>query len=291
MAHAEGMTSRIVAGAVIAAVDGSIDSRRGVRWAAEQAYLENRPLVVVHATGRSGAMNRLEDSVSTARRTLREATALVKEAHGDLAVTSLSIAGDPRTVLVEESGTAHLLVLGSRGRGVVKSKLLGSVSADVAKRTKCPLVVTRPTPAGAVKDGIVVGADGTAESLPVIEFAFRQASLRRLPLTVIHCVYDSVTAVLGARGPAYDHPDADELRILVAESVAGLGPKYPDVHVSTRVDRGTVEECLLAWSRPWNLVVVGRHPVHAFRPSASTAVLERSNSVVAVVPEAAPARG
>jgi nucleotide-binding universal stress UspA family protein len=169
--------------------------------------------------------------------------------------------------------------------------LLGSVSAEVAKHAACPVVVTRPTSPGALKDGVVVGADATAESVPVIEFAFQQASLHHLPLTVMHCVYDAVSAISGARGPVRDHTVVAERRMLIAESVAGLREKYPDVHVTTRLERGLAEECLVVGPRPWNLIVVGRHPVRPFRSSASTAVLERAHSAVAVVPEAAPSSG
>jgi nucleotide-binding universal stress UspA family protein len=278
------MTIAIPAGTVIAAVDGSVDSRRAARWAAEQAHLERRPLTLVHATGVRPAPSLTHRSAVL----LQEAAALAEEAHPDLTITSLSVPGEPREVLVDASATAHLLVVGSRGRGTVLSKVLGSVSAEVAKHAVCPVVVTRPTPPGAVKDGVVVGADGTPESVRVIEFAFRLASLRRLPLTVMHCVYDPVAAVVGARGPVHDHPAADELGLLVAESVAGMRERYPDVHVTTQLTRGLVENCLGAGPRPWDLVVVGRHPAHLLRSSPSTGVLERSHSVVAVVPVPAP---
>ena len=284
------MTSAIVSGAVIAAVDGSLDSRRGVRWAAGQAHLERRPLVLVHATGgdNGGATTwqRLDDSISPSQILVQEAVAFAEERYPDLAVRGVSVPDDARSALIDLSMAAHLLVLGSRGRGPVRSKLLGSVSAKVAKCAACPVVVTRPTQPGAIKDGVVVGADGTVESLPVIEFAFRHASLHGLPLTVMHCV-DAPAGVVGARGSAFDIADMEERQVLLAESVAGLSERYPDVRVRAQLNRGLIEECLMSGPRPWNLIVVGRHPIGHLRSSASTAVLERSHSVVAVVPEAA----
>lgn len=284
------MTSTLAPGTVIAAIDGSVDSRRGARWAAEQAHLEHRRLVVIHATSEEAGRTVLGEHRRNSHVFLDEAVALAEEVDRRLPITAVSVPGDPRHALVEVSRTAHLLVLGSRGLGPVRSKLLGSVSAEVAKRAACPVVVTRPTSPGAIKDGVVVGADATAESVPVIEFAFRQASLRQLPLTVMHCVYDAVSAVAGARGPVLDDIDTAELRMLIAESVAGLREQYPDVYVTTRLERGLVEECMVIGPRPWNLIVVGRHPVRAFRTSASTAVLERAHTAVAVVPEATPSR-
>lgn len=48
-----------------------------------------------------------------------------------LAITAHAAEGDPRELLVELSRDAHLVVIGSRGRGVFRSRLLGSVSANV----------------------------------------------------------------------------------------------------------------------------------------------------------------
>ena len=253
--------------------------------------------MIIHASGgdgtgtdawtvdRDGDVNWLDDSGRSSHLILQEATALVRESLPDLAVKSASVPGSPRKALIDVSTSAHLLVMGSRGRGTVRSKLLGSVSAHVTRYAACPVVVTRPTSAGALKDGVLVGADGTQDSIPVIEFAFRQASIHRLPLTVVHCVSDAPMMAGTPRDSTMASPD-DRSRLLLAESLAGLGEKYPDVHVQPKLARGLVEECLTEGPRTWDLVVVGRHPVDAFRSSDSTAVLERSRSVVAVVPEA-----
>ena len=286
------MTYNISPAAVVVAIDGSIDSRRAVLWGARQARLEHRPLVLVHALGSTLAPTRprlFDDAARPSAEILDEAVALAEDCHPDVEVSGVAVPGDATAALVEISATARMLVLGSRGRGPVRSKLLGSVSVAVARRAACPVVVHRPTSPGRIQDGVVVAADGTLESLPVLDFAYRQASIHRLPLTVLHCVHDTVAAVVGARGPADDFPEGDTVRMLVAESLAGLTEKYPDVHVATRIERGTVEDFLTSRRRPWHLIVVGRHPVHLVPPSSS-AVIERARSVVAVVPEAAPAR-
>jgi nucleotide-binding universal stress UspA family protein len=44
-------------------------------------------------------------------------------------------------VLVGASHDADLLVVGTRGRGSVRSVILGSVSAHVASHSHCPVVV------------------------------------------------------------------------------------------------------------------------------------------------------
>ena len=37
---------------------------------------------------------------------------------------------------------------------------------------------------------MLVGVEGTAEEQPVLEFAFQHASMRGLPLTVLHSFHD-----------------------------------------------------------------------------------------------------
>lgn len=292
----------VTAGTIVVGVDGSPHAKRALTWAAEQAALEGRPLTVVHAAGEGdihtaawigyegAALQEVPDLLTTAREVVAEAVAAVEAAHPGLEVIGLPRVGDPRRTLVDLSETAHLVVLGSRGRGTFASMLLGSVSVNVAKHARCPVVVTRPTPHGVVKDGVLVGADGTQESLPVIEFAFRQASLRGVPLTVMHTSFDVAVAVANATHVTATTDTPDDLRLLLSESVAGMKEKFPDVHVTLELGYGLVDECLTRGARPRDLIVVGRHPVHLLAKllagSISTAVLERADSPVAVVPEA-----
>ncbi|HJQ03846.1 MAG TPA: universal stress protein [Nocardioides sp.] len=262
-------------GAVLVAVDGSADADRAIAWAAQQAYLERRPLVVVTT----------RDAVVA-----DEAVGVAQRLHPGLEVTELVIGGDPRFVLTELSRHAHLLVLGSRGRGMVGSRLLGSVSAAVSRDAACPVFVCRPLSPEASRRGILLGVDGTEESLPVVELAFHQASLTDLPLTVVHCFWDPDRLTHEPEVVAPDEPGLGEHRLLLAESVAGMASKFPEVQVALRLQRGIVEECLVAGSADWDLVVVGRHPVDTLprylTGAVATIVVERARTTVAVVPVA-----
>jgi nucleotide-binding universal stress UspA family protein len=167
---------------------------------------------------------------------------------------------------------------------------LGSVSVAVLKSAACPVIVCRPAPDGPT-DGVVVGADGTEESLPVLEFAFAQASLRELPLTVVHSFWDAVAAVAQHReagGEVVDQPEFEELKMLLATSIAGFGEKYPDVDVTIQLRHGLTDEALSRPGSAWDLVVVGRHPMTGLRRTLSgsiaASVAERSRAVVAMVP-------
>lgn len=306
-------SSSIDPSSIVVAADGSDDSDRAVHWAAEQAWLERRPLTVVTAVGANGIpavawsgmgaayAYQPEELLAHGQAVADTALALVRHLRPGLRTESVVLLGDPRQVLVDLSTSAHLLVLGSRGRGVFRSKVLGSVSAAVSRDAGCPVVVCRP-PAGhgsshgsGQERGVLVGADGTVESLPVIEFAFQQASLLGLPLTAVHCVWDEVAALDGARMVPAETSGMEEQRLLLSESVAGMASKFPEVTVDLRLARGLAEECLAAESGAWNLIVVGRHPVDSLLKlvtgAVATAVVERARTTVAVVPQADPVQG
>lgn len=285
-------------------IDGSEDSDRALTWAAEQAVLDRGVLALVHCTDHTTlrdlawmdrqSMNHQE--LAAALRGLsravldraRERVAVV--APGVEVVTAL-VDFDPRLALEQLSTEARLLVLGSRGRGPVKSALLGSVSASLVRHARCPVVVCRPagqTPKTTQR--VVVGADGSPASAPVLEFAFEQASVHGLPLTVMHCCWDVAAAAAGRRVvPPSEIDGLSDLRLLLAESVAGLAEKYPDVQVTQVLARGLVDECLADRTPGAALVVVGRAAPHGwfrfFHSSCALAVLERAHTSVAVVPE------
>lgn len=269
-------------GSVVVGIDGSQHAARALRWAADQAVLEGRHLALV-AVG------------ETAARSVDDAVVVAHALHRDLPVLPVVESGDPRQVLLEASDRAHLLVMGSRGRGAVASLLLGSVSSAVSAHAGCPVVVCRPEAEGDQRLGIVVGADGTRESLPVLEFAYRQASLRELPLTVLHSFWDAAVAVAQyeeTRGRVAVQPDLEHLRASLSASAAGLAETYPDVSATFTLRHGFADEALSPRHGGWDMVVVGRHPMTSMdrllTGSVATAVLERAHATVAVVPEAAP---
>lgn len=268
-----------IRGRIVVADDGSDHADRAVRWAAEQASLEHRGLAVVSVGDKA---SKLAD----------EAVAAARLLHPDLSVTGAALSGDPRQVLIDASTQAYMLVVGSRGRGAVRSMLLGSVSATVSAHAACPVVVCRPATVGDAHAGVVVGADATLESLPVIEFAYRQASLRDYSLTVLHSFWDAAAAVAQyheARGKQAAWPELEDLRASLSESVAGLAEKYPDVPVTLTLKHGFADEALSPRHGGWDMIVVGRHPMTSLSRlltgSIATSVIERAHATVVVVPQ------
>jgi len=290
------------AGGVVAAVDGSPSSTRAVAWAVDQAVVENRPLVLAHGMGpveshwmgqSAGIDHRalLAARRAEARRVMDAARAQVAARAPDLVAHEALLAQDPRELLIGLSSHAAMLVLGSHGRGPVTSLLLGSVSVAVTKHAACPVVVVRPRRAEEPSGGVLVGTDGTERSRQTLEFAHRQASLRELPLTIMHCYWDARSAFQSARvrrGDAAPGPDVEEVRLLVAESLAELADRFPEVDVRVELVHGWADDCLIEGSKKMDLVVVGTHRRRALEAivygSVAFSVLEHAGCVVAVVP-------
>jgi len=290
-------------GTVVVGYDGSDHAEHALRWAADEAVLEGRPLSVVHVvkplTGYeiSSLAGTWVPPDEIRQALWAEASNLLAEVNEklttnlpDLEVDLVLIPGDPREVLVAQSHTAASLFVGSRGRGPVASLFLGSVSVAVSREAQCPTFVIRPHHPGRVRHGVLVGTDCTDHTGPTLEYAYRQASLRGLPLTVVHTV-ESTSSVSGI-GTLIDDDLAgysDDRREL-AEAVAGLGEKFPDVHVQLRLGRGVADVCLVAESDRMDLVVVGHHQGGARGDmirlgSFVTPVVESSACPVVVVPE------
>lgn len=264
-------------GAIGVGIDGSADADRALNWAVAQARLEGRRLVAVMCG---------DASVSGAAH-------VGKALEADVPVEPFVSTRDPRDVLVDLSETAHMIVLGSHGRGAVRGLLLGSVSAAVARHASCPVVVCRPPKGDVGGKGVLVGADGTPGSRDIIEFAFAQASIHELPLTVVHCVWDAASALADPqKAPwALAEPAASDVKILLSESVAGLREQYPNVDVNLLPKHGLVDRALGSQGNAWDLVVLGRPPQSRLDRilvgSIAISVLERSRTTVVVVPEAA----
>lgn len=291
-------TTTLPAGAVVVAVDGSEHAERAVAWGADAALRERRPLLLVHALGNpnpygytsavvdAGALS--ADVREAGEELVSQAAERVRHNHPEVDVRTLCEPGDARDLLVDLSTTAHLLVVGSRGRGPVRSLLLGSVAAAVSRHAHCPVVVLRPNADDSHGGGVIVGIDGSERSTSTVDFAFRAASWRNVPVIAVYCFWEAgrpsdARVLVGADEPGYD-----EERALVSEVVAGLRGKYPDVEAHTELARGLVDQVLVDLAHGRDLLVVGARShgalTEAFLGSVATTMLEYAPCPVAIVP-------
>jgi nucleotide-binding universal stress UspA family protein len=132
---------------VIVGVDGSAGAHAALVWAAAEARLRGAQLQIVRTWPLDPPALPVPASGSApvdprARAAEHEVEAESQSVRGnDLTISPLIRQGMAEEVLVDVSEDADLLVVGSRGRGSVRSLLLGSVSAHVASHSRCPVVV------------------------------------------------------------------------------------------------------------------------------------------------------
>jgi nucleotide-binding universal stress UspA family protein len=80
-----------------------------------------------------------------AEKTRDEAVKQVEQVGGTVAQSHLRM-GDPDEEILkfcDEQGGFGLIVMGSRGLGPIKRRLIGSVSESVVRHANCPVLVAR----------------------------------------------------------------------------------------------------------------------------------------------------
>lgn len=135
---------------VVVGVDGSASSMNAIAYAYEQAATRGVGLTVVHAWWLEYVEGAAASAIWTVdwQRMAEEEQTLVAESlagwqekYPDVTVSRHSVRGLPVESLVEQSETACLVVVGTRGRGGFAGLLLGSVSQGVMHRSHCPVAV------------------------------------------------------------------------------------------------------------------------------------------------------
>ncbi len=284
---------------VVVGVDGSPSSLEAVETAAREAALRGTGLRLVHAFGRrsahvphpgppwnpagTGIRELVDGTVAEAERRARDSVPGV-EIDRDV------VLGEPTTVLVIESRTAALAVVGSHGRGAVAGLLLGSTAGHLAAHGRCPVLVARGrrAPGGPV----LLAVDDAPSSAPAVHFAFAEARLRGVGLAAVHvCGPGSADAYDGPADPPFVTYDRGHLRDhaehVIEAALAGDEQKHRDVRVQHRPVVGRVRHTLIRASEDAGLLVVGARGRGGFTGlllgSVSQTVLRHARCPVAVV--------
>jgi nucleotide-binding universal stress UspA family protein len=179
---------------VVVGVDGSPGSRSALRHALLDAARRGADLEVVcsyqaqeYYLGESFSVPVVENiPKDTEARTFAvvaevqdELAASVAPGIRDVQVTVVASGAPPVAALLERSEGAALLVVGSRGRGAMRSALLGSVALHCVTHASCPVEVVHSTAAAEPSSGrVVVGVDGSEGSRAALAAAVDEAVRR-----------------------------------------------------------------------------------------------------------------
>jgi nucleotide-binding universal stress UspA family protein len=209
----------VVTDVILCAVDDS-DAAQGVLDTARSLADSLRTnLVVMHVIG--DGSDGADELVGRARDRL-----------GDQGADVRVVTGSPAEAIraAADSDDAELLVVGSRGRGNLRSAILGSVSRDLAASAKRPVVVVPPEGAWVADNGkaatdsgsVVCGVDGSEQALAGAVFAGRLAERLYSRLVIVHA-RQNVKAALSYPGARSETPpvtgQADSVDRVAAEVV------------------------------------------------------------------------
>jgi nucleotide-binding universal stress UspA family protein len=140
---------------VVVGVDGSEPSAAALRWAFDEAERRHVELEVVCAweypEGSApfllGGRSFYAAAVAAAHDVLHEMVDELRTQRpdADVEVHLVAVPGPAALGLLRRAEDAELLVVGTRGRGTVRSLLLGSVSQQCCAHATCPVVVVGPS--------------------------------------------------------------------------------------------------------------------------------------------------
>ena len=187
---------------VLVGVDGSAGARAALLWAMRQAVARQAPLDVLTAVpvdfywtdAYAINMSRVDDvraeTTALAQRLLDEVQQELASSDcpgaADLDTRVLVPSGSPAGELVSRSGTADLLVVGTRGRSAFSSLLLGSVALHCVVHAHCPVAVIPLSDGSALQHPrVVVGIDGSPGARTALVTAAEEAVRAGVPLDVV----------------------------------------------------------------------------------------------------------
>jgi nucleotide-binding universal stress UspA family protein len=267
---------------VVVGADDSPGARAAIEYAFAAAGRRRAALDVVHAypvnlpwevdTRLDGPdVDAVREGLARGCEDLRSAAHGEVPAAAEVPVRVLIGRGSAASVLIEESERADLLVVGSRGRGGVRSALLGSVALHCVTAAHCPVVVIHEATdddgagngtAAAQAPRVVVGMDGSPESRAALAAALGEAAAMGAVVDAV-AVY-SLTDHRGQSWPSRDDLAGqvrDRLNATIEAVRAGMPADVLAGVLGVRpvVLEGQPTDLLLQQAHGAQLLVVGSH--------------------------------
>ena len=260
---------------IVVGVDGSPGARAALVWALAAAARRGADVEVVAAFPVDlywiDAYLLEPEALGAVRTDTEErARAMVADARSDPAVAGVPLAaellvdvvapaGGAAEHLVQRAEAADLLVVGSRGRGGVRSTLLGSVALHVSSHAACPVVVVHPTPSPS-SGTVVVGLEDSDHARAALVTAAEEAARTgaRVEAVVAYEAPNYWSDLATVMGPATGETREQALRRGQAIVSDVLGPD-PQLLGTVRVVavEGSPGEALVRQARNASLLVVG----------------------------------
>ncbi|MEO8694712.1 MAG: universal stress protein [Acidimicrobiales bacterium] len=288
---------------IVVGVDGSGGAKDALRWACQEAMLYGDTKVVAVSTWfapvpvMSPWLPNVDLPIDLTEPTEKgladTVAAVVGDEFASVRVEQRVIHGAPGPVLIAEAVHSDLVVVGSRGLGGFKGLLLGSVSHQVVTHAACAVVVVPqagPVVAAGGPRRIVVGVDGSANSIAALRWAAERAQVSGVTIRAVFAwrlppVSPTPPEISGGLPPTnvVGHAAAVTLDDFLREAALP-----PDVNVEPINVEGTPAKVLVDEGAHAELLVLGARGHGGFTGlllgSVATAVTRHAQCPVAVIP-------
>ncbi|MGZ4660926.1 MAG: universal stress protein [Arthrobacter sp.] len=225
---------------IVVGINGSAGSEAAMAWSLQRAARHKLPIIAVHAVDdrwMSPDFQYHELIRESGMQLLQQVKEDAAKKEPDVEVDIQLRHGSAGAALKDMSKDASMVVIGSHSRHWADGGPATDRALQIVTVSDSPVAVI-PQESGTESRGVVVGVDGSEESLQAVAFAAAEADRAG----------DELTAVLAFRRPARwvqsGMPSSglaevidEEDRIVLSESVAGLGDKYPDLVVHQRLEK------------------------------------------------------
>lgn len=245
---------------IVVGFNASAGSEAALTWALQRAGSYKLPVTIIHAVDdrwMSPDFQYHELIRQSGMDMLQKAQASAAEQAPDVKVDIQLRHGSGGSVLREVSKEASIVVVGEHDKHWMDGGPLTDRALQIVSASEIPAAVI-PLNRGS-DHGVVVGVDGSEESLQAVNFAAAEADRGG----------DELTVVLAFRRPArwienqlpksgLAETILEEDRIVLAESVAGLADKYPDLVVHQKLEPDTEPaKALVEAAKDARLLVIG----------------------------------
>lgn len=238
-------------GGVVVGMDGSEQAIGAARWAARWADLRRQELVLLTALNDPDTRDGQVEAI------LADLVPALQSRYPQLSISQRTVGAYAVDILVEESESAELVVLGTQRLGGVVGKFLGSVADNVVAKARGPVGIVPIGTDGSSGD-VLLGMDLVVPPLEAARVAFVAAEA--FNSTVIACLVDDQ-----GRPATLNSPDGDfsELEpgmgrdVQVLRTLESICSDFPGVDCAARVEVGETADALLDLAEDAGIFVIG----------------------------------
>lgn len=218
---------------IVVGINDSGASEAALTWALHRAAALKLPVLLVHAVDdrwMSEAFPYTDMIRKSGKELLRKAKDRATEVEPSVELWTELISGSVGSALRKQSKGASMVVIGS-GQLTWPGGPMTDRALQVATVALCPVAVVGEHDVDS-RHGVLVGVDGSEESTQAVAVAAAEADRDGQELTVLHAFRGpNLWVQRGMPASNFAELIIEEERIVLSETVAGLGEKYPDLVV------------------------------------------------------------